>query len=81
MTCKAVSFENYFTERSFKLLKVKNFFHWNVSWKLWETVWLEFIVKIHYEINIKLVSHEISWKKNFKMYLFLKPNQYAISTW
>ena len=25
MTCKAVSFENYFTERSFKLLKVLSF--------------------------------------------------------
>ena len=40
-------------------------FKWNVSWMFWKTVYLEFNVKIHYEINNKLVFHELHWKKNF----------------
>ena len=47
------------------LLKAKNLFHWNVSWNLKKTVYLEFNVKIHCEINVKLVLHEILWKKIF----------------
>ena len=49
------------------LLKAKNFFHWNVSWNLKKTVHLEFNVKIHCEINVKLVLHEILWKKIFSV--------------
>ena len=49
------------------LLKAKNFFHWNVSWNLKKTVYLEFNVKIHCEINVKLVLHEILWKKIFSV--------------
>ena len=49
------------------LLKAKNLFHWNVSWNLKKTVYLEFNVKIHCEINVKLVLHEILWKKIFSV--------------
>ena len=36
-----------------------------------KTVYLEFNVKMHYGINIKLVFHEILSKKNFTVYLSL----------
>ena len=35
---------------------------------------MEFNVKIHCEINVKLVFHEILWKKNFTVYPSLKKN-------
>ena len=36
-----------------------------------KTVWLELNVKIHCEINVKLVFHEIPWEKIFTVYPFL----------
>ena len=33
MTCEAGSTEEVFHWTKFLALKVKNFFHWNVSWK------------------------------------------------
>ena len=61
MTREAASFEKevfwklkiYFTEMFHESLK---------------TVSLEFNVKIRCEINVKLVFHEIFWKKNFTVY-------------
>ena len=53
------------------LLKAKNLFHWNVSWNLTKTVYLEFNVKIHCEINVKLVLHE-TLKENFQCILPFK---------
>ena len=35
-----------------------------------EILELEFNVKIHCEINVKLVIYEVLWKKNFTVYLF-----------
>ena len=52
--------------------KAAYFFHWNVSWNLKKTVSLEYNVKAHCEINVKLVFHEILWKKNFTVYPSLK---------
>ena len=61
MTQEAFLLKKYFTEQNFQLLKAKNFFHWNVSWKF--LCW----------INVKLVFHEMLWKKNFTGY----PSLYA----
>ena len=62
---------SFMTERNFLLLKAKNFFCWNVSSKVKKIVSLEFNVKIHCEINVKLVFHEILWNKNLTLYLSL----------
>ena len=77
---KSISLNNIFSNEILTFESQK-FFHWNASWKLWEKILLEFIVKIHYEINVKLVFHEIPWRKNLTLYLSLKPNEYDISTW
>ena len=33
MTTDAEYLKKYSTEQNFQLLKAKNFFHWNISWK------------------------------------------------
>ena len=69
MTRDAVYFEKVFHwTRNFSFLKAQNFFYWNVSYKLIKTVLSEFNIKIHCEINFKLVFHERLWKKNFTVY-------------
>ena len=62
MTREVASFEKVFhwTEflalESYRFLSLKHFMK------------LEFDVKIHCEINVKLVFHEILWKKKFTVY-------------
>ena len=62
MTREVASFEKVFhwTEflalESYRFLSLKHFMK------------LEFDVKIHCEINVKLVFHEILWKKDFTAY-------------
>ena len=41
--------------------------------------WTEFNVKIHCEIDVKLVFHEILWKKNFIVYPSLNIVSFASS--
>ena len=67
MTRKAVSFEKVFHWTKFLAFESQTFFFTEM---FHESIDKQFNwdFKIHCEINVKLIFHEILWKKNFTVY-------------